>query len=115
MGLFSALNVSAHELNFVTTCDAPVVHLPLVRQLLGWIGDYDAVVPVFNREGRKQPLFAVYRRTVVETIEPLLAAGKQAMFALLDELNVLYVEVDAHWYENLNTRDDLETYRKTHI
>lgn len=112
MGLYSTLRESPHELNFITTCDVPDIHLPFVRKMIREIGDHDAVVPVIQ-DARKQPLFAVYRKSSIPTIGKLIADGKQSMHALLDQLNVNYIELDAPWYHNLNTPEDMERYRKT--
>ena len=112
MGLLSTLKESTHELNFVTTCDVPDIHLPVVRKMLRAIGNHDAVVPVFEG-ARKQPLFAVYQKSVAEKIEALMAEGKQSMHALLDRLDVHYLDLDADWYHNLNTPDDVDRYEKT--
>jgi molybdopterin-guanine dinucleotide biosynthesis protein A len=112
MGLMSTLAESAHELNFVTACDVPEIHLPFVRRMLREIGEHDAVVPVVQ-DAKKQPLFAVYRKRVHSAIAELLDEGKQAVHALLDHLDVHYVELEGTWYHNLNTSDDLDTYKKT--
>jgi molybdopterin-guanine dinucleotide biosynthesis protein A len=114
MGLLSTLKESVDELNFVTTCDVPEIHLSFVRMMLREINDYDAVVPIIQ-DARKQPLFAIYKKSVTQTIEELMAEGKQAMHALLDRLNVLYIEMDGDWYHNLNTPEDVNQYRNTRI
>ncbi|MEI6891859.1 MAG: molybdenum cofactor guanylyltransferase [Pontiella sp.] len=112
MGLLSALKQSTHELNFVTTCDVPDIHLPFVRKMIAEIGDADAIVPLLQG-AKKQPLFAVYKKSILPTLEKLLAEGKQAVHALLDELNVIDVDLTEDWYHNLNTHDDVERYRKS--
>ncbi len=111
MGLMSALVASAHELNFVTACDIPEIHLPFVRRMLRAISGHEAVVPVLP-DGHKQPLFAVYRKAVHEKIAGRLAAGKLAVHALLDVLDVQYIDIDGDWYFNLNTKDDLDAYEE---
>jgi len=111
MGLMSALSTSTHELNFVTACDIPDIHLPFVRRMLREIGDHEAVVPVLP-DGHKQPLFAVYRKSVHHKIADCLIAGKRAVHALLDVLDVHYIDIDGDWYHNLNTREDLDTYQQ---
>ncbi len=111
MGLLSTLKKSTHTLNFVTTCDVPDIHLPVVRNMLRSIGDFDAVVPIF-KGAQKQPLFAIYQKGVAEKIEVLMAEGKQSMHALLDQLKVHYLDLDSDWYHNLNTPEDVDLYEK---
>ncbi len=112
MGLMSSLKESGHELNFVTACDVPNIHLPFVRRMLREIGGHEAIVPVLP-DGHKQPLFAVYRKSVHTKIAERLAEGKHAVHALLDVLDVRYIEIDGDWYYNLNTREDLDYYQKS--
>ncbi len=109
MGLMSALKSSERELNFITACDVPGIHLPFVRRMLREIGEHEAVVPVLP-DGHKQPLFAVYRKNAHLKIAQRLAEGKRAVHALLDVLDVLYIDIDGDWYYNLNTREDLDHY-----
>ncbi len=109
MGLMSTLVESDHELNFVTACDVPEIHLPFVRRMLREIGDHDAVIPVVQ-EAQKQPLFAIYRKRVHSAIADLLGEGKQAVHALLDRIDVHYVELEGTWYHNLNTPADIDRY-----
>lgn len=111
MGLYSSLKRSEYDLNFVTTCDVPDINLPLVRRMLKQAASKDAVILV-DADKRKQPLFAIYNKSVVPIIEKLVGEGKQAVFALLDVIDVGYVQNDGDWYHNLNTHDDLERYRE---
>jgi molybdopterin-guanine dinucleotide biosynthesis protein A len=111
MGLLSTLKASKSELNFVTACDVPDLNLPFVRRMIREIGNHDAVVPVVKGD-QKQPLFAVYRKSVVSDIEEVIKQGKRSLHVLLDRLDVHYIETDGHWYHNLNTPTDLERYKQ---
>jgi len=111
MGLMSCLKASDHEVNFVTACDIPDIHLPFVRRMLREIDDHEAVVPVLP-DGHQQPLFAVYRKGVHHKIAACLLAGKRAVHALLDVLDVHTIDIDGDWYHNLNTREDLDSYQQ---
>lgn len=113
MGLLSALKASGSDLNFVTACDIPDIHMPFVRRMLREVGEHEAVVPVLS-DGHKQPLFAVYRNSVHKKIAERLADGKLAVHALLDVLDVHYIDINGDWYHNLNTREDLDSYRHKH-
>jgi molybdopterin-guanine dinucleotide biosynthesis protein A len=113
MGLLSTLKESTYDLNFVTSCDVPEIHLPFVRRMLREIGTHEAIVPMMP-DGKMQPLFAVYKRNVARVIEELIAEGKWAMFALLDRLDVKTIEMNGDWYHNLNTPEEVERYRKNH-
>lgn len=111
MGLLCAMRISATELCFAISCDVPDIHLPFVRKMLAAAEGHDAVVPVLA-DGKKQPLFAIYRKSMVPVIEGLLAEGRLAVHALLDRIDVRYVDLDGDWYRNLNTPHDVEDYEK---
>lgn len=109
MGLLCTLQASEHDLNFVTTCDVPDISIPFARRMLREINNHDAVMP--RVKGKEQPLFAVYRKSIIPKIEALLAQNRRAVYALVDNINVHYIETDADWYFNLNTPEDVENYK----
>jgi len=109
MGIACGLRASTDDLNLVVACDIPEIDMPLARRLLREADGFDAVVP---RHGENvEPLFAVYRRTLVERIDEMLAAGHRRIRAVLDRSRVRWVEIpDSAAVGNLNTRDDYAAY-----
>jgi molybdopterin-guanine dinucleotide biosynthesis protein A len=73
-GILYGLRAAAHEICFVTSCDAPFLNLGLIHYLLSLSDNYDVVVPFW--EGRLQPLHAVYRRSVVPLLQEQLERGE---------------------------------------
>jgi molybdopterin-guanine dinucleotide biosynthesis protein A len=69
-GILYGLRAAAHEICFVTSCDAPFRNLALIRYLVSLIEHYDVVVPFW--EERLQPLQAVYRRSVAPLLQDQL-------------------------------------------
>ena len=68
---------------FVCAADLPLLHPRFVLALAAALDDgADAVVPVW--EGRDQPLAAVYRVSLLDRAERLLAAGERRARALAD-------------------------------
>ncbi len=109
MGITSALAESRHELNFVTACDMPNVDIPLVRRMLREAEGYDAVVPIAN--GEIEPLFAIYRRSVIEPFQQALADGTRKIRTAYDQLRVNYLDVTESGAPiNLNTREDYDGF-----
>ena len=107
----SALEASDSELNLVVGCDVPRVELPVVRRMLADAGGADAVIPV-TEDGRQQPLFAVYRRSVRQRMEQALASGARRLSDIYDLCKVRFLELDhTGWFANLNTRADYEQFR----
>jgi molybdenum cofactor guanylyltransferase len=109
MGIASALASSRHDLNFVTACDMPEVNMRVVRRMLREAKGYDAVVP--TSEGRMEPLFAVYRSSLIEIFQSVLASGKRKIRDAFDECSVKYLDItEAGPLRNLNTREDYTGY-----
>jgi molybdopterin-guanine dinucleotide biosynthesis protein A len=73
-GIYYGLQAASAEVCFVTACDVPFLHLPTVEFLLAALGAAD--VAVAHWDGRLQPLFAVYRRSVLPFLKQQLAAGE---------------------------------------
>jgi molybdopterin-guanine dinucleotide biosynthesis protein A len=112
MGIASALEASANELNFVVACDIPQIKLRDVRRILFEAIDSEAdiIVPVTN-EGEYEPLFAVYRKSALEAINKVLSSGGRRITEVFDLCRVKKVEL---WTSlaNLNTMAEYKEFRK---
>ncbi len=86
-GILAALN-AAKSLGashvFVTSCDAPLIHLDVVRRLIDTLGTADAVVPW--DPSRRYPLLAVYHTRIIPVIESMLAHGQFRLLDLIDRV-----------------------------
>lgn len=67
---------------FVTTCDAPLLRPAFVTRLFELLDDYSAVVPV--TDGFVHPLTAVYRTSIRDLVDELLASDRQRPSLLID-------------------------------
>jgi len=110
MGIASALGASAHELNFVVACDIPHIELRYVRRMLAeaTTSGADIVVPVTHQQ-RYEPLFAVYRKSVLEAINKVLASGGRKIADAFALCQVKTVELDTDLV-NLNTMAEYESF-----
>jgi molybdopterin-guanine dinucleotide biosynthesis protein A len=105
-GLASTLPRTKHDLAFVTACDVPRIDLEFVERLIALADGQDLVLP-FRPPDLHEPLFAVYRRSVVGPAEDILAAGKRSLLELLDKVRVRRVEIpEGLSLGNINTRSD---------
>jgi len=113
MGIASALEVSANELNFVIACDIPRIELRYVRRILSeaYNSDADIVVPVTN-EGKYEPLFAVYRRSALKDINKILLSGGRKISDVFDSCKVKEVKLGASLV-NLNTMTEYKEFQKS--
>jgi molybdopterin-guanine dinucleotide biosynthesis protein A len=70
------------EAAFVTTCDAPLIKPAFIARLFELLHDHSAAVPV--TEGFVHPLSAVYRTSIRDLVEELLASDRQRPSLLVD-------------------------------
>ena len=119
-GMLAALESTSAEWNHVVACDMPNV----TAEFSDWLfqraeaGDADAVIPQ-DREGRPQPLCAVYRKSVAAPLLQSLEAGTRKVRLALDGITIDYVAADEYgaidpdgeMLLNVNRPEDLARYR----
>lgn len=111
MAVASALEASESELNLIVSCDTPRIRLPAVRRMLAEADEADIVIPVTD-DGKRQPLFAVYRRSARQHMEEALASGSRRLSDVYSLCRARFIELDhADWFANLNTMADYEQFR----
>ena len=109
-GILAGLKAAANEACAIIACDIPDIHIPLLRSLARAAGGAEIAVPI-GRAGHFEPLFAVYRKSVVTEIEALLQAGERSIIPLFARCGTTVLKIeDAAWLRNLNTRGDYESY-----
>jgi len=121
IGILSVLTATREDSIFVVACDMPFVSEKLIRYMVASFEDkmkrnthVDAVIPVF--EGKTEPLFGVYSRTVMKTIEGMLHSGRKGLIAMLEDMNVHYItdeevrttDPKGASFVNINTMEDYE-------
>ncbi|MDH3393690.1 MAG: molybdenum cofactor guanylyltransferase [Desulfobulbaceae bacterium] len=90
-GIHAALGAIKTPYAFVVGCDMPFVSERLVRVLADLAnGDWDAVVPCPG--GRPEPLYAMYHRRCLATIEANLQRDERKIGFALQSLRVRRVE-----------------------
>ena len=107
-GIYSCLKMSKSSYNLVLACDMPLVNGDFMSKLIDNLKDeYDAVVPQFK--GRPEPLYAIYKSTILLNIEDCIRKEKYALNYLLSTLNVCYVQVEEGCteFQNINTPQEL--------
>ena len=112
MGIASALEASANELNFVVACDIPYIDLAYVRKMLEEAKGIDVVIPTTGDE-KYEPLFAVYRKSALEAINEVLSSGGRKISDIFSRCRVKYIKLDVpEWLTNLNTMSEYEEFQK---
>ena len=90
-GMYYGLQAASAEICFVTACDVPFLDLPTIEFLLAALGAADVAVP--HWDGRLQPLFAVYRRSLLPLLKQQLAAGQLRPTFLCEKVDTQIVSV----------------------
>jgi molybdopterin-guanine dinucleotide biosynthesis protein A len=89
-GIYYGLRAIADDFAFVISCDAPFASIPLIHELVRLRTRHDIVVPQWG--GRPQPLFAVYRTTVLPVLAAQLAAGELRPVSLFEKVTTRIVQ-----------------------
>ena len=116
-GLVVGLQALAGKVDaaYVTSCDAPLLVGEVVKMLWGLLQENDIVVP--TEEGRYHPLAAIYRVSVEQTAEELLAADQRRPAFLFDRVQTCRVpvedlkEVDPELRTFQNVNEPLDYYQ----
>jgi molybdopterin-guanine dinucleotide biosynthesis protein A len=113
MGILSCLKASGNELNFITACDIPTMNTKLIHDMLQVAGDYEIVMPV-SGETNYEPLYALYKKSIIPTIEQILLNNGRQIIELFNYSEVrLFAFEHSSWYENLNRKDDYLKFIQT--
>jgi molybdenum cofactor guanylyltransferase len=88
-GLHAGLSHSQTERVFVAPCDLPFPNRELLRHLCSLSGDFDAVVP--KGDQGYEPLFALYNKSCLGSLQRLLEDGNYRIFDAFVQLRVHYL------------------------
>ena len=88
-GIYSGLQRSSDEYNFVAACDMPFLNPGLISYMGEIAVGQDAVVPKFN--GFLEPLHAIYRRRILPIMEAQIRLQDRRIRGLFDHIQVRYV------------------------
>jgi molybdopterin-guanine dinucleotide biosynthesis protein A len=79
-GILAGLKAARHDPVFVLACDIPVLDRGFIGDLVAAAEGFDIAVPRTSKG--LEPLLAIYRKTVIDPIERLLADGKRSVLDL---------------------------------
>lgn len=123
-GILSVLTATGEDAVFVAACDMPFISEELVRYMADVYGKRSseskgeghvgAVIPEWG--GRMEPLFGIYSRAALGTLETMVRAGKRSLQEVLRFLNthlvseeeVKAVDPEGRSFANINTVEDYE-------
>jgi len=112
-GLLAGLKAAKNDACLVVACDIPEVSAPLLRSLARAARDAEIAVAV-DPAGHYEPLFGVYRRSIIPAIESLLKAGERSLLPLYKVCLTAVVRLDDNRrLRNLNTQADYEAWLRS--
>lgn len=110
LAILSALRASPCRTNFILACDIPVIHVPFLEKILALAPGREIVVPRY-RDGKFEPLFAAYGRSVIPAIEKQIAGGDRRISSLFQACRTEFIPMDGEkWFRNLNTIEEYHDY-----
>jgi len=106
MGILSCLSESKTEINFITACDIPIINNEIIHKMICNADGFDIVIPV-SEKNMYEPLFAIYRKSVLPIIKTLLDKDVRKITEILQYLKVNKFDFSPGlWYKNLNKKTD---------
>ena len=110
--LLRGLCAAQHPTVFVCSCDLPLIHRGVARELCRRLAGYDAVIPRIN--GHSQPLCAAYSRSAAAAIAALADAGELRLTTIaaalqsrpIAQAELRRIDPDLLSFLNVNTPED---------
>ncbi len=105
-GIRRGLGAASNEASAVIACDIPDIDLGFLGRLIRAAAGHEIAVPVTVR-GEFEPLFAVYKKSVLPAVERLVASGENGLIPLFSMCKTRTIPLeDPSWLKNLNTPED---------
>lgn len=115
-GILSGLQKTTTEYAVIVPCDAPLISTDLVEQLLRANRDQTHNLTLFRVAGRTQPLFGLYRRSLLADLEEYFQSGERKLMAWCEsqQPEVIDFRGDTNAFANINTPDELQRMESGH-
>ena len=102
-GLHAALRATPDDGVFLAAADLPFSDPKAAMRIIELCGSCDAAM-ITDAEGRFEPTFGYYRKTLLPVAEELLRAGRYKMMALFESHSIRTIdhsELGSLWHENM--------------
>jgi len=113
-GIYTALSYASAKYVFILAGDMPYIQSELINFLISHINhEKDVIIPI--KKGFYEPLFAIYKTSLVTHFEKFLKKEQYKISVALNGLDILEIS-EKHWREydnngtsfhNINTKNDL--------
>jgi len=109
-GLHAGLNHSNTDINFVLSCDVPLIQTSLLELILSNNEEYKDVIQI-ESEGKTHHLIALYKKSVAPHFLSVLNEGERRLSKAIKGLNVKTISIpktEQYAVKNINSREDLK-------
>ncbi|NMB34883.1 MAG: molybdenum cofactor guanylyltransferase [Firmicutes bacterium] len=111
-GIHAGLSLATNASSFIVGCDMPFISPPLIRYMSRFALEFDVVVPYLGEH--YQPLFAFYRKEILDNITWHLQEDKLKLTGIYPHLRVKCIEEKTIRsfdplmlsFHNLNTKEN---------
>jgi molybdenum cofactor guanylyltransferase len=108
-GLHAGMRVCETALIATVPCDSPFLPLDLIARLQKALEVNDADIAVASTGGQLQPVFALYKSSLVASLETFLTEGGRKIDKWYEQHKTIAVAFDdEHAFANINTIDELK-------
>ncbi|MEQ8323306.1 MAG: molybdenum cofactor guanylyltransferase [Vicingaceae bacterium] len=108
-GIYTALLRSDKELNFILSCDTPLVSTKLISDMILKFGEESAMI--CRSEQSIHPLCGIYRKSCTGFFKTQISNGELKMSRILEGLRVTYYDLtgkNEYQLTNINTPMDYQ-------
>ena len=121
-GIYSALEASETEKNFIISCDMPLVSIEIINYLTDFNSNKKILLPKVN--GKIQKLCGVYSKSIIEEIEKLILQSeignklKGSVYELIERVPTELIDVEPlifynqNMFLNMNSLKDYEQIKR---
>lgn len=109
-GILSGLKAASNETVFFIATDIPNIDLELLKSIISFSEEFDVIVPK-TLAGHYEPLFAVYKKSLVSKIYSFLNSGRRKIIDLYPLCNTKFILMDnEEKLININTPEDYKRF-----
>jgi len=114
-GIYSGLENSSNEYNFITACDMPFLNIDLIKLMKTFPRNYDILIP--KTDSGYETMHAIYSKKCLKSIERNIKLNKLKILGFFEGMNVQEINEESlkkvdknfsHSFFNINTKEDYQ-------
>ena len=114
-GIYSGLENSSNDYNFITACDMPFLNIDLMKYVNSFPRNYEILIP--KTKSGYETMHAIYSKKCLKTIERNIKLDKLKILDFFEGMNVQEIDeeslkkIDTNFtraFFNINTKEDYE-------